>query len=227
MPAKARVVGDSGGQSNQIVTFSSAAAPPAPEPTSARRKNGVWHSTTRSMPSGDIPGGSGGTASAYSSSISSTTSRGAVANSRTISASFGGIPAAYPRRSRALLADRRRARTERQLRGHEHGEITEGDDADEPAIGVADQHPADGPVPHVPHRVDGARVLFEHHEVLGGDHAERGGGGVPAVRDRADDVPVGHHPREGGALGDDDVADVGVAHGPRRFLKGGFRRQID
>jgi hypothetical protein len=85
MPANARVVGASGGASNVIWTMPSGV-------NSARTKNGVWHSTTRSKSSGwsASSGGSGGTVSAYSTSIGRIRSRGASANPSTISASFGG-----------------------------------------------------------------------------------------------------------------------------------------
>src|ERR1700754_2958899 len=120
MPANARVVVASGGQSNQVVTTLSA-------PTVALRKNGVWHSGTGSMPAWSArSAGNGGTASEYSSSISSTTSRGAERNSSTISASFGGM-------TPTLVALRRDCRLV------DEGQITHGDDADQLALAVGDQ----------------------------------------------------------------------------------------
>src|ERR1700754_2667479 len=140
MPANARVVGASGGQSNQVVTVLSSA-------TSTLRKNGVWHSGTGSMPAWPASsGGNAGTASEYSSSISSTTSRGAVRNSSTISASLGGI-------APTLVAFRRDCR----LVGMD--QVTHGDDADELALGVGDQHPADPTLPHQVGRLPQGRGL--------------------------------------------------------------------
>src|ERR1700754_1876790 len=129
MPANARVVGASGGQSNQVVTVLSSA-------TSTLRKNGVWHSGTGSMPAWPASsGGNAGTASEYSSSISSTTSRGAVRNSSTISANFGGMTPTLVR----LRGDRRLVA---------HGQVTHRDDADQLAVAVGDQDPADRPRAH-------------------------------------------------------------------------------
>src|SRR5690349_8927820 len=156
MPAKARVVGASGGQSKWVTTVPSGC-------TTAFRKNCVWHSGTCSMlswPASDS--GSGGTASANSSSISRTTSRGAEANSSTISASFGG-----------MSVTGRPYAGSGGCRGRQEGDITETQDADDLAIRVADQQAADFARAHRPDRVIHSGALLDHEQLPGGDVAER------------------------------------------------------
>src|SRR5690348_90628 len=111
-----------------------------------------------------ISAGSGGIASANSISISSTTSRGAEANSSTISASFGGMS----------LTTEQYAGTSGRRRRRKEGDITQADDADDLAIGVTDQQPPDTPVAHRLDRLLHGRRLLHHDQLAGGDRSERG-----------------------------------------------------
>src|SRR4051812_39488821 len=119
-------------------------------------------------------GGSGGTASANSINISRTSSRGAEANSSTISASFGGI--SVTQRPYAARSGRRRGRHE--------GQVTQADDADHLAVGVTDQQPPYASVAHGLQRLVGRGRLLDHDQLMGGDHAEGGCSGREVLGDR-------------------------------------------
>src|SRR3954451_21488233 len=168
MPANARVVGASGGQSKNVRTVPSGR-------TCAFRKNCVWHSGTCSLPACDArSAGSGGTWSEKSRSISRTTSRGAEANSSTISASFGGMSVTVRPYARGSGGGRRR---------HE-GHITEADDADDVAVAVTHEQAADVAFAHRLDRLLDRGRLLHHDQLAGRDGLQRRGGDRTSLRDR-------------------------------------------
>src|SRR5581483_10322143 len=89
--------------------------------------------------------GSGGTASENSRSISSTTSRGASANSLTISASFDGIST---NQRYSVVPGRPTDAAEHRLGVDLLGQVPDGHDPDEALRVVAHQHPPHGVIAH-------------------------------------------------------------------------------
>src|SRR3954454_23113128 len=111
-----------------------------------------------------ISAGSGGIASANSISISSTTSRGAEANSSTISASFGGMS----------VTIEPYAATSGGCRGRKERQVAQADDADDIAIGVADQQAPDTALAHRLDCLLHGRRLLHHDQLVRCDRTERG-----------------------------------------------------
>src|SRR5262249_15931680 len=106
------------------------------------------------------------------------------------------------------------------------GEVADRQDPDE-ALLVAHEHTAYRAVTHEQGgRVDG--VLRAHGDQLPAhDLADRGARRIAALGDRAyHDVPVGHQPHQGGAVGHHDVADVLFPHGPGGFGERRLARQV-